>query len=650
MHRAPSAGRAHRAIALAAIPTPILTGAFAAAPAVAATTTTAASSAQTFTDVAVSGTATVGSTLTATVTEWDSPTAPTYQWVADDVPIAGATASTFTLTPAQDGRTIAVRAVRPDGSWAGSTPTSRVLTVGTVAVTGTPQAGRPLTVATTGWSPTAELAYSWNIDGISATEKYPGVDAFGTTFTPTAAMAGARISVEVSTTGAPFSASGYPFAKATKQSAATSRVVGATAPTITGALTPGQTVTATTAGWPAGATFTYQWFAGGAAVPGATAATFSVVAAHVGQSLRVNVTGAAPEYTTTTVSSADTAKVTPSGVPTISGTPLNGNRLTAVPGTWPADAVLSYQWYADGEVIPGATASSTPMQAMYDGKALTVAVTATRPGFATVTRVSAPTLRALIANMPNVTGDHGTGLTLTAVPSVTTTGTTSTFQWYADGVAVSGATAATFTLTTAQANKKMTVRVTTTKAGHATATFTSTPGFKVILTGALYVSGTRAVGSTLTAVTGTWTPNTTFTYRWFADGVAISGATGRTYTATAATANKKLTVAVRGTANGYSNATRTSPSTAKIATAPIPKISGTLKVASTLEATAGTWSPGTTLTYQWYANGVAITNANGTSFKLTSAQRGKTITVRVTGTATGYNSISRTTAATAKIG
>ncbi|NGZ99923.1 hypothetical protein G5V59_05725 [Nocardioides sp. W3-2-3] len=52
------------------------------------------------------------------------------------------------------------------------------------------------------------------------------------------------------------------------------------------------------------------------------------------------------------------------------------------------------------------------------------------------------------------------------------------------------------------------------------------------LTGATpTISGTTAVGSTLTAAPGTWTTGTTFGYQWLRAGVAISGATAATYQA-----------------------------------------------------------------------------------------------------------------------
>ena len=79
-----------------------------------------------------------------------------------------------------------------------------------------------------------------------------------------------------------------------------------------------------------------------------------------------------------------------------------------------------------------------------------------------------------------------------------------------------------------------------------------------------------------------------------------------------------------------------------------PTVSGTVKVGKTLTAAKGTWTgyPTPTFTYQWYACTTAvstprttvpstckkITGATRSTFKLTSAQRGKYVAVLVKGT------------------
>ena len=53
-------------------------------------------------------------------------------------------------------------------------------------------------------------------------------------------------------------------------------------------------------------------------------------------------------------------------------------------------------------------------------------------------------------------------------------------------------------------------------------------------------------------------------------------------------------------------------------------------------AVAHKWSPSVRHDYQWYRNGAAIAGADGKSYKLVTADKGKKITVKVFGIRTGY--------------
>jgi hypothetical protein len=72
-----------------------------------------------------------------------------------------------------------------------------------------------------------------------------------------------------------------------------------------------------------------------------------------------------------------------------------------------------------------------------------------------------------------------------------------------------------------------------------------------------------------------------------------------------------------------------------------PKVSGTAKVGKTLKAKAGAWTSGTKLSYQWLRNGKAIKKATKASYKLVKADKGKKITVKVTGKKSGYTTVSK---------
>lgn len=80
-----------------------------------------------------------------------------------------------------------------------------------------------------------------------------------------------------------------------------------------------------------------------------------------------------------------------------------------------------------------------------------------------------------------------------------------------------------------------------------------------------------------------------------------------------------------------------------------PRISGTARVGFSLTAVPGSWTSGTTFSYQWYANGVAIGGATGVSLAVTTSHVNKSISVRVTGTQPGYTTVARMSATTARV-
>jgi len=116
-----------------------------------------------------------------------------------------------------------------------------------------------------------------------------------------------------------------------------------------------------------------------------------------------------------------------------------------------------------------------------------------------------------------------------------------------------------------------------------------------------------------------------------------------------------VSVKVTGSKTGYATTSKTSKATGAVAPAtfaktPKPAISGTAKVKKTLRAKPGTWVPsGAKLSYQWYRNGKKISGAKQVSYKLVKADKGKKITVKVTGKKPGYTTVSKTSKATKRV-
>lgn len=166
------------------------------------------------------------------------------------------------------------------------------------------------------------------------------------------------------------------------------------------------------------------------------------------------------------------------------------------------------------------------------------------------------------------------------------------------------------------------------------------------------VSGTAKVGQTVRASAGTWPPDSTLTYQWLRNGKAISGAKNSSYAVTSADATTKLSVRVSGPSavwgpGSVDTISRTSPTvtvargTLKTAT---PTIAGTARVGQKLTAKPGTWTSGTTFSYQWLRDGKAIAGARKSAYVATSADYRKKLTVRVVGARSGYASVTKSSA------
>ena len=255
--------------------------------------------------------------------------------------------------------------------------------------------------------------------------------------------------------------------------------------------------------------------------------------------------------------------------------------------------------------------------------------------------------------LPLITGDHAVGSALSVDPGSWSPGpSTLTYQWSRNGTPIAGATGGNYTIQSADRGTDITVTATGSLDDYPTVSVTSLP-FAVPadpFTSAPVptISGTLKSGSLLTASKGTWTPLPSFTYRWYRSGVAISGATHSTYTLTTSDRGANITVTVTGTKAGYVTTAKTSAAKyvpRVFSKTPVPTITGTPKSGYTLTAHKGTWSPTpTTLTYQWYRNGVKITGATKYTYKLTATDKGKHITVKVTGKRTGYTTVTKTSA------
>ena len=338
-------------------------------------------------------------------------------------------------------------------------------------------------------------------------------------------------------------------------------------------------------------------------------------------------------------------------VPTVTGSLTVGQTLTAGPGTWsPGPAVLAYQWKRGATAITGATGPTYVLAGDDLGQTMTVTVTASRPGFTSVSRTSAATATVAAANLtstptPTITGTPVVGAKLTTVPGAWSPAPVGLeYQWRRNGTAIDGADGKSYVLTADDLTKRITVTVTGSRLGYISASSTSAQT-ALVTAGTLSstpvptFTGTPSVGQRLTADAGTWGPAPVYlTYQWMRDGNPITGANSRTFDLTVIDFGKQISVNVKGAKPGFTTGSQTSvPSPAvgpgTLSNTPTPTISGTPAVGRRLTMSTGAWSPApVALTYQWLRDGVAITDATATSYVLKAEDLGAQITVRVQGT------------------
>jgi len=179
---------------------------------------------------------------------------------------------------------------------------------------------------------------------------------------------------------------------------------------------------------------------------------------------------------------------------------------------------------------------------------------------------SAPLNPPINTAAPVITGTTKVGQTLT-IPNGTWSNSPSSFarQWLRDGVAISGATGSTYVLVSGDAAKMISCRVTATNAdgsGSVTATavgpiVASNPPVNTVEP---VISGTVAVGSTLTIPNGTWSNSpSSYARQWLRNGANISGATATTYALVAA--DQGATISCRVTATNADGSTAVTSAT-----------------------------------------------------------------------------------------
>ncbi len=467
------------------------------------------------------------------------------------------------------------------------------------AITGTAVEAQVLSVSPGVWSgsPTS-FSYRWQDCDTAGGACVNANGATESTFTPSAGDVGHTLRVVVTASNAGGSSSA--------SSAATAPVLplppaNTGPPSIAGSAVHGETLSASSGAWSGSpSSFVYQWEDCDAlgeaclSIAGATASSYKLAEADVGETLRV-VVRATNAGGAGSASSSATAIVLPQAPtdtvpPSVSGTTVEGETLSASNGTWSGSpSSFSYRWQDCNTVgggcvdISGATASSYTLRAVDVGDTIRVVLSASNAGGSTqassaATEVIAPDPPPAPAptnmTLPTVAGVAVAGEALTASAGTWSGSPTSfSYQWQDCNAAgescsnLGGATGASHSLAAGDVGHSLRVVVTASNAGGSSSASSAATGVVVPLaprnTVLPSIGGVVVEGEALTASAGTWSGSpTSFSYQWQdcnASGAGcanLSGAAASSYKLSSSDVGHTLRVVVAASnAGGAAQAT-----------------------------------------------------------------------------------------------
>ena len=294
---------------------------------------------------ALTGTAKVGSRLTATAGGWSpAPGTVRYQWRAGGTPIAGATGSTLLLGRAQQGHAVSVQVTASRTGYPTMTATSaatRAVAPGALSATGRPTVSGTATVDATltaspgSWSPAPEtVTYQWSANGT----RIPGATAARLSVAP--GLVGKKVTVTVTAAKA-----GY--ASVASTSTATAVVAegefAISAPvTVVGTPRLGETLRVpSVAVSPATGRATVQWVRGRHLVDRAVGPTYRLGAADLGTHLAARLVVSRPGYRTLTARSPMTGRIMATPRLRVIATPGHGRLRLSVEVTAPGVSAVT---------------------------------------------------------------------------------------------------------------------------------------------------------------------------------------------------------------------------------------------------------------------------------------------------------------------
>ena len=335
---------------------------------------------------------------------------------------------------------------------------------GALTVSGTPAQGETLTADTSAISDedgVGTISYQWYRDGELITGEASSELAL------TQADVGSAISADISYVDG--SGATETFQSASTAAVSNTNDVPTGAPVITGTFSQDRVLSvdiSSIADADGLGDFSYQWNRDGAAIEGATAATYTLSEADVGANISITVSYTDGYGAAESVVSAETADISkandaPTGSLVISGTAAEGETLTLdTSSIADVDGVgaFTYIWLKDGAVLTGQIGATYTLTQADVGSVFLASVSYT-DGLGVTETLSAQATEAVVNLNDDPTGSlvisgdaqKGSILTLDSSSIADEDGLgTFAITWLSDDQEISGSTGTTYTLTASE--------------------------------------------------------------------------------------------------------------------------------------------------------------------------------------------------------
>lgn len=338
-------------------------------------------------EVSVAGGNTVGSTLTATVVNWDYTATLNYQWLRNSVAIPNATGTTYVTTAADAGALVSLKILATKTSKPSATISSIPILVikpalPAASITGEARVGVELVGAPLAET-SATVTYRWLADGKTI------AGATSSKYTPTPSDFKKSITLQTTVTQEGFSVA----VTTSPAKIVLGGIISKPSITVSGTAKTGNRLTIKTT-VPASTTASYQWLRSGKVIAGATKSIYTLQSADYKSSVSAKVTLTRVGYNTTSTTSTaikvGIGELIKTPDPKIVGTARVNSILTGQIGSWDSGVKISYQWIRNGSNIPKATGKTYRLNSADRTAEILLRLQVTKAGFESVTIDSAP--------------------------------------------------------------------------------------------------------------------------------------------------------------------------------------------------------------------------------------------------------------------